>query len=266
MQYACSAYLSAFMLMKYQPEHIRLFLFEEDASFRGFIEGLLQFQGYRHIHKLDNPEHAHLVLEENTNIGACLIGLNSESSKQNGFTLASLIRARAEFIPLIFLSKIYNEEVYVLCRHLLPSAFLNKELSDFKLQIALEQAFLHRHRAERILLEKEQQFPFHAPALFFKTAEGFIAIPEHQIIYFQSNQKITLAKTFQQIYQTQIQLQTLENALQEHFIRIHKSYLINVRHIEAIQPNESSLFIGGETLPIGYAYRKAFFNRIKLLR
>ena len=251
--------------MEYKKEHIRLLLFEEDSSFKDFLSSLLKELGYQHIKTFDGFDAAaHILQTESTSL--CLIALNRADSNQAGLKLAEIIRDLPVFMPIIFLARFYNEDMYVLCRHLQPSAFLNKELSPLKLQLAIEQAFMHYSSGEKVIEAKNSAAQVFNQRLFFKTNNGFIAIPEQEILYFFSNQKTTHAKTSVHTYETQVQMQTLENALQERFIRIHKSYLINIKCIEAIQPNESSVVIAGESLPIGYAYRKSFFNRIKLLR
>lgn len=60
--------------------------------------------------------------------------------------------------------------------------------------------------------------------------------------------------------------QTLSRELTPAFHRIHKKYLINVNRIDYIYPKDSIVEIGSESLPIGYAYRKAFLKRMNLLK
>ena len=45
------------------------------------------------------------------------------------------------------------------------------------------------------------------------------------------------------------------------FIRIHKSYIINLDQIQQVEGN--AVNIQGKILPIGQSYRTPFFNRIK---
>ena len=84
--------------------------------------------------------------------------------------------------------------------------------------------------------------------------------------YFFSDQKLTYAKVEQRNFPTSVQLKTLEKDFAPIFLRIHKSYLVNVKMIESLNPGESTLVVGGQMLPIGYAYKKVFFEQLQLLK
>ena len=51
-----------------------------------------------------------------------------------------------------------------------------------------------------------------------------------------------------------------EKLVSTHFIRIHRSYLINTQQIEKVVGNQ--VYIQGQALPIGKVYREAFFRGI----
>jgi DNA-binding LytR/AlgR family response regulator len=84
--------------------------------------------------------------------------------------------------------------------------------------------------------------------------------------YFFSDQKLTYAKVDQRNFPTTVQLKTLEKDFAPTFLRIHKSYLVNIKMIESLHPGESTLVINGQTLPIGYAYKKIFLEQLQLLK
>jgi two-component system LytT family response regulator len=55
-------------------------------------------------------------------------------------------------------------------------------------------------------------------------------------------------------------LKDLQSELPEHFIRIHNSYIISVKAIDAIHQN--NVLIGEKSVPIGITYKKSFFDLI----
>lgn len=57
-----------------------------------------------------------------------------------------------------------------------------------------------------------------------------------------------------------VSLKSIANVLPSDFIRIHRSYIINMRHIDEVQSNE--IVIGRETYPISRNYRDAFFSKL----
>ena len=56
----------------------------------------------------------------------------------------------------------------------------------------------------------------------------------------------------------------MEEALpSNHFLRVHRSFIVNLHHIQGVEGN--MILIGDEKIPIGGSYRKAFFEQLNLL-
>lgn len=77
-------------------------------------------------------------------------------------------------------------------------------------------------------------------------------------------------KDYTQIYlegksQPVLTLQNLKNFSQrlpeERFLRVHRSYIVSLLHLETISRNEIS--IGKKTVPIGNSYRSDFFRVVE---
>ena len=57
-----------------------------------------------------------------------------------------------------------------------------------------------------------------------------------------------------------VSLSGIANALPAEFVRIHRSFIINMRHIDEVQSNE--VLIGKELYPISRNYREEFFKKL----
>lgn len=57
-----------------------------------------------------------------------------------------------------------------------------------------------------------------------------------------------------------VSLTSIANALPADFVRIHRSFIINMRHIEEVQSNE--VLIDKELYPISRNYKDAFFTKL----
>lgn len=57
-----------------------------------------------------------------------------------------------------------------------------------------------------------------------------------------------------------VSLTSIANALPPDFVRIHRSYIINMRHIDEVQNNE--VVIGKEIYPISKNYKDVFFEKL----
>ncbi len=53
--------------------------------------------------------------------------------------------------------------------------------------------------------------------------------------------------------------------LPAHFCRTHGSYIVNLEKIEELKLNSDEIIVGGETIPIGRKFKKAFLERFIIL-
>jgi two-component system LytT family response regulator len=101
-----------------------------------------------------------------------------------------------------------------------------------------------------------------AEFIFVKTEHRIQKINLSDIIYIEGLQNYVLIQTLTERVMSLQTLKKLEEQLPSaQFARVHKSYIVAMRHISAIE--RSRIFINGSTIPIGDSYRSAFFNRIE---
>lgn len=123
---------------------------------------------------------------------------------------------------------------------------MSKEISHFKLQQAIDLALLHSGMPVWAPLVAERT-PYVSHAnFFFKIGDIYKSIFVKEIAYFFADQKLNYARVGQRNFPTSVQLKTLEHEFGAQFVRIHKSYLVNVSMIESINPGENSVFINEE--------------------
>lgn len=244
-----------------------ILIVEDDKEFANLLSILLEQLNFKKIYHATNYDLALQLMKKKT-IDVYIIDINLKESK-NGIQLGEEIRRKQIKAPIIYLTANYTEDYYAFARHTWPSSFMNKELSRLKLHQAIDLALLKHSNAE---LNKGATGTFAPPHisdhnLFFRIGDSFKAIPVKEVAYFYADKKMSYAKIGSRSYPTSVQLKTLEEELpSSDFIRIHKSYIINTRQIEAIQPGESTVTINGKSLPIGYAYRKDFMTVLRLLK
>lgn len=61
-----------------------------------------------------------------------------------------------------------------------------------------------------------------------------------------------------------VSLTSIANALPADFVRIHRSYIINMRHIDEVQAQD--VVIGKELFPISRNFREEFFRKLENLK
>lgn len=91
-----------------------------------------------------------------------------------------------------------------------------------------------------------------------KQNEDWIPVPIEQISYIESLQKSTWFYSNKQQYKTAVTLKELQTRLPSTFVRIHRSYIINIFFIKKITRDLTSNFIvhlkDGTELPISQSY------------
>lgn len=147
------------------------------------------------------------------------------------------------------------------------------DVIDYLLKpIAFDRFYRAAEKAQQLFKFKERQniFPqvlenlsglFTSEFLFIKTENRIQKVDLKDVLYIEALQNYISLNT---INGRVMSLQTLKGVEEElprnEFIRVHKSYIVSLRHISSIE--RSRIFIGEIVIPIGDSYREAFYKLI----
>jgi len=99
-------------------------------------------------------------------------------------------------------------------------------------------------------------------SLIIKSGYKVYRINYDELLYIEGQREYVTFHTTKQRITTLFSLKELEERLpSDQFIRIHKSYIISLRHIEMIERN--ILQIDGKKLPVGGSYKDGLMNLFK---
>jgi DNA-binding LytR/AlgR family response regulator len=97
---------------------------------------------------------------------------------------------------------------------------------------------------------------------FFVSDKKRIRVAESAICYIESIKDYVKIHTADSSIVTKIQISELEQVLRSgDFVRIHKSFIINLKHLSAY--NAQEVEIGKATVPIGRTYQEIFRRRME---
>lgn len=95
---------------------------------------------------------------------------------------------------------------------------------------------------------------------FIKTDSRIVKLLYSEIQVIEAQREYIKIITSSRKVMSLLSMTNIANVLPSEFIRIHRSYIINMRHIDEIQANEVT--IGKEIYPISRNYREEFFNKL----
>ena len=101
-----------------------------------------------------------------------------------------------------------------------------------------------------------------AELIFVKSGYKTIKIVLSEILFLESlKEYVAIHKSAEKIL-TLESMKKMEELLPAHlFVRVHKSYIVNIKHIDSIERNR--IFMGKTVIPIGDTYRNTFFSLLE---
>ena len=98
------------------------------------------------------------------------------------------------------------------------------------------------------------------PSLFVTVYKKKIRIAFDQILYIESQRENIKIVTEDKIIQTRYLISDIESELPSGFLRIHRSFIINIEKIEAF--DSAAIEIGKKEIPIGRSYKDFVLSKL----
>ncbi|MBT9393006.1 LytTR family DNA-binding domain-containing protein [Hymenobacter sp. NST-14] len=98
--------------------------------------------------------------------------------------------------------------------------------------------------------------------LFVKVNSKMVRINFDEVLYIEALSDYVIIVTDKQKYIVYTTMKSLDARLPfDHFVRVHRSYILNMKRIEAIEDG-AAVVPGGQHVPIGKSYQDAFFSKL----
>ncbi|SDY15535.1 LytR/AlgR family response regulator transcription factor [Hymenobacter psychrophilus] len=98
--------------------------------------------------------------------------------------------------------------------------------------------------------------------LFVKVNSKMVRINFDEVLYIEALSDYVVIVTEKQKYIVYTTMKSLDARLPfDHFVRVHRSYILNLKRIEAIEDG-AAVVPGGQHVPIGKSYQEAFFGKL----
>jgi len=248
-------------------------LIVEDEGIVGLeLQESLQEEGYNVVGVADNGLEAIELLEKN-HVDLVLLDVNIKGSLDGIQTAAELKKIKN--VPFIYVTAYADGATFERAKKTLPSAYLTKPFQIKDLRKAIDLALYHftlqqpaSGLKDKSIVKKEvadQESVLHFnDAVFIKQNYKYNKISYQNILYLKADGNYTCIHTADKMYIIKYSLQQVIDIFNTSiFVRVHRSYAINMGHLTSF--NENTLQLNQESIPIGRNYKDVFLRLFKQL-
>ncbi len=243
---------------------VRILLVEDDELQAEKVKFQLECMEYDLAGHAQNASDA-LALFHTTKPDLVLLDINLEGDR-DGIEVAESIRAKYN-TPIIFVTSLAERTTLERAKEMEPDAYLLKPLKDMELEAAIELA-LSRNAQPTPLSEPDKaewQDLIIEDGIFVKVGKVLKKVMINDIIYISTSaDKYCDLNTASQQLSIRRSLSDLEISLPpRHFVRIHRTTIVNTRFITEVNEAEQWLKLGELKLAIGRSFKKNLLERIQ---
>jgi len=184
------------------------------------------------------------------------------AGSKDGIDLAWHIKENYN-IPFIFLTSNADPRTVERAKKLTPPAYLIKPFVKDDLYTSIELA-LYNHYGDSISrIDSEAPQIIIKDAIFVKSKNLFQKVRFEEIMFIKSEHVyVELFTESGKSYLIRNSMNAFCEKLPKDFYRVHRSFAINMQHLDAIHANY--VVVGGGEVPIGKTYREELLKRIRL--
>ena len=243
---------------------IKILVVEDEMLIGAKISMLLTNLGYEVIGILPRGEDALVQVEENKP-DIIVLDINLKG-KIDGIETATILQQKN--IPVIYLTANSDDATFNRAKLTRPTAFISKPFKQLDLQRAIELTIIHLAEADPSAvkpIEVQEEQPFILIDRIFVRYNGkMIKIMLTDILYMEADRNYSRIFTTQKEFMLSVTLKYIEEKLRiPFFLRIHRSYLVNMLYIDQVL--ESDVMITNKAIPLGAGMREKLMQRMQTL-
>ena len=245
---------------------IKILVVEDEMIIGAKISMQLTSLGYEVTGILPRGEEAILHVQQNKP-DIILLDINLKG-KIDGIETARQIQLQNN-IPVIYLTANSDEATFNRAKPTRPAAFISKPFKQLDLQRAIELTISRMAEQENGSQPPEHpddtEHPFIlSDRIFVRHKEKMVKIMLSDILYMEADRNYSRIFTTTKEYLLSITLKTIEERLPvKLFQRIHRSYIINIMHVDEVA--ESHAIIAQKPIPLGIGMKEQLMQRLQTL-
>jgi two-component system, LytTR family, response regulator LytT len=176
------------------------------------------------------------------------------SGRKDGIDLAKYIRENHD-IPFIFLTSFADKATFERAKQVNPPAYLIKPFNKEELYTSIEIALFNYQKTKNEEVKKKD-------FVFVKQKQLFIKIYFKDILFLKSDHVYTeIFVDKGEKYIIRESLGEYANQLNDDFVRVHRSFIVNFQHITKVEANQ--LWINEFEVPISKQHRNDILEKLE---
>ena len=242
---------------------IKVLLVEDDWIIAKEIAYNLQDLGFEVAGSFDSAEEAYRQIKE---LAPDLVILDIElSGEMNGIELATQLKKDGN-TPFIFLTALADSQTVEKAKLAEPYAYLVKPVIPETLYSTIEITLHNAARRNADIASTATSITdnlIFGDSIFVKNKKRLEKILLKDIQWVEAYDIYAMIKTANGQYLLSHSLKAVEEKFpSSHFIRVHRSFLVNKEKIDAIE--ESNLVIANTPIPVGKTYRDNLMKKLSV--
>lgn len=168
-------------------------------------------------------------------------------------------------IPIIYVTANTDEATFSRAKATRPYAYITKPIRPIELQRAIELAINRLANEHDFAVAPAPNAPFVlSDRVFVRHRDKIVRIVIADILFVEADRNYCHLYTQDKKYLLTTTLKVMEDKLPtDHFVRVHRSYLVNLTQVEEV--GERSIGIGSKTIPLSILLRDELLKRIQTI-
>ncbi|MCB0707767.1 MAG: LytTR family transcriptional regulator DNA-binding domain-containing protein [Lewinellaceae bacterium] len=189
------------------------------------------------------------------------------TGKMNGIEAARIILEKFQ-VPVVFLTSNSDDATFQQALTAKPYAFISKPFQKSNLERTLKLA-LQRIAVEREsepVIESTDHVSTMDDRLFIRHKDQMVKVLLSEILYAEADRNYCKIHTEKQTYLLSVPLRNIESQLPAtHFFRVHRSFVVNLKKIDAISEYHEYLTIQSHQVPISRRSKEEVIKHLKMI-
>lgn len=235
---------------------IQIYIIEDEPLIAETIKTALEKVGYTIVGMTDNGKEALFDIEE-LQPDLILVDITLEG-KMDGIEMVEHLKKKSD-VPFIFLTSHSDDNTLERVKQTDPAGFIVKPFNEKTLKSNIEIA-LYKNKVQKQSVSSNEEMN----SFFVKNKGELIKIELDDILYIEAFDNYCNLLTSSQKHLISHTLKSVEEKLPQHrFIRVHRSYVINVAKIKSLQ--DGYIFIENHRVPMSASNKDELMKHINLL-